>query len=169
MEMYARYYGDYDFPISTLFWGASVFLALFVSCFLVWKAIERLRNNLRKFDGAAVDEEHPKDPKDPWDQAISRPPADYHSSPGLGGGGDNKFGGLGSMSQREQKELFSTYAPRRVRKEMRRRRTAREQAQKHQSKSEAYGCHDGHPDFYCCHGEHRGNGLGDDADGTKPP
>lgn len=125
-------YGDYGFPISTLFWGALVFLALFVSCLLVWKAIERLRNNLRKFDGAPADEGHPKDPKDPWDQAISRPPADHNWVEGLGGG---DLGGLGSMSQREQEDLFSTYAPRRVRKEMQRRRTAREQAQKHQNKS----------------------------------
>jgi hypothetical protein len=130
-----RDYGKYGFPVSTLFWGALVFLALFVSCFLVWKAIERLRNNLRKFDSEAVDEGHPKDPKDPWGQAISRPLADYHSSPGLGGGVEHELGGLGNMSQREQEELFSTYAPRRVRKEMQRRRTAREQAQKHQNKS----------------------------------
>lgn len=134
MDLHARYYRHYDFPISTLFWGALIFLALFVSCFLVWKAIERLRNNLRRFDGAAVDEGNPKDPKDPWDQAISRPPADYHSSTGLCGGIKNELGGLGSMSQREQEELFSTYAPRRVRREMQRRRTAREQAQKHQNK-----------------------------------
>jgi hypothetical protein len=39
------------------------------------------------------------------------------------------------MSQREQEELFSTYGPRKVRKEMQRRRKAREQAQKKQSYS----------------------------------
>lgn len=36
-------------PVTTsqsprFFWGALIFLALFVACFLVWKAIEWLRN-----------------------------------------------------------------------------------------------------------------------------
>jgi hypothetical protein len=34
------------------------------------------------------------------------------------------------MNQREQEEIFSTYAPRKVRKAMKKRRKAREQAQK---------------------------------------
>jgi hypothetical protein len=38
------------------------------------------------------------------------------------------------MNQREQEELFSTYAPRKVRKAMKQRRKAREQAQKKQNK-----------------------------------
>ncbi len=46
METYssARYFPGYDYPIDRLFWGALIFLALFVSCFLAWKAIEVLRN-----------------------------------------------------------------------------------------------------------------------------
>ena len=56
MEMYAvrphhNRYGDYD--ISTLFWGALIFLAVFVCCLLVWKALERLHNG-RKFDGGGA-------------------------------------------------------------------------------------------------------------------
>jgi hypothetical protein len=37
------------------------------------------------------------------------------------------------MSEREQEEFFSTYGPRKVRKAMKARRKAREQAQKHQT------------------------------------
>ena len=129
-----RDYGDYGFPISTFFWGALIFVALIAFCFLAGAALRWLRNR-RRLDGEAVDEGHPKTPKDPWDQAISRPSADYYSGPGLGGGVEHDLGGLGSMSQREEDDLFSTYAPRRVRKEMQRRRKAREQAQKHQNKS----------------------------------
>jgi hypothetical protein len=118
-----EYYHYFD--IDTLFWGALIFLALFLSFFFAWKAIEWLRNR-RKFDGTAVEES-----KDPWDHAISRPAADYYWDVGSFGG----EGGLGSMNQREQEELFSTYAPRKVRKAMKQRRTAREQAQKKQSES----------------------------------
>ena len=32
-----------DIEISTLFWGAVIFLTVFVVCLLTWKAIERLR------------------------------------------------------------------------------------------------------------------------------
>jgi hypothetical protein len=38
------------------------------------------------------------------------------------------------MTQREQEQLFSTYAPRKVRKAMKQRRKAREQAQKKHNK-----------------------------------
>src|SRR6478672_535604 len=54
MEMYAAYYPPgYDFPISTLFWGAVIFVALVAACLLVGKAIETPRNR-RKFDGAGA-------------------------------------------------------------------------------------------------------------------
>jgi hypothetical protein len=127
MSAATRYDYRHAFDIGTLFWGALIFLALFVSCFLAWKAIEWLRNR-RKFDGAAVEGGHPEDPTEAWDHAISRPLADHHYGDGWGGFGG--FGGLGSMNQREQEELFSTYAPRKVRKAMKERRKAREQAQK---------------------------------------
>jgi hypothetical protein len=38
-----------------------IFLAVFVCCFLVWKAIEWLRN--RRSDGKAVEEGHREDPR----------------------------------------------------------------------------------------------------------
>jgi hypothetical protein len=124
METYAvrPYNGRYgDFDISTLFWGALVFLALFVFCLFAWRAIDWLRNR-RKSDGVTVDA---GEPGDRWDQAISRPPGDQYYGDEYGG-----MGGLGGMNQREQEELFSTYAPRKVRKAMKQRRKAREQAQK---------------------------------------
>jgi hypothetical protein len=49
---YRPRHNRHGYDIDTLFWGALIFLALFVSCFLAWKAIERLRNR-RKFEGAA--------------------------------------------------------------------------------------------------------------------
>ena len=67
MAMYAvrPYNGPYgDFEISTLFWGALIFLALFVSCFLAWKAIDRLRNR-RQFDGSALEGGHARHPENP--------------------------------------------------------------------------------------------------------
>jgi hypothetical protein len=70
----ATYPRGYDFPISTLFWGAVIVIALFVSCLLAWQAVERVRN--RKSDGVVV-EVHlndPEEPRDPWENAISRPP-----------------------------------------------------------------------------------------------
>jgi len=100
--------------------------------FLAWKAIEWVRNR-RKSDGVVVDGVHPKDPevpRDPWENAISRPPADYYGFAGYYG---DELGGLGSMNQREQEELFSTYAPRKVRNAMKQRRKAREQAARKQN------------------------------------
>jgi hypothetical protein len=70
METYAaKFHPGYEFEISTLFWGALIFLALFVSCLLAWKAIEWLRNR-RKFDGVAMEKGQTKDPGEPlepWD------------------------------------------------------------------------------------------------------
>jgi hypothetical protein len=117
----ATYPSGYEYPISTLFWGAMIILALFVSCLLAGKAIEWVRDR-RNSDAVVVDAGNPEDP---WDKAITRPSADYFV---------DGWSGLGTMSQREQEELFSIYAPRKVRKAMRARRKAREQAQKKQNK-----------------------------------
>ena len=111
------------FSIDTLFWGALIFLALFLSCFLAWKGIEWLRKR-RKVDDAAAKGGHRKDPEDPWVHSISRGLAGHDGAalrqpPPIAGA---------VMNQREQEEIFS--AAREARKEMQRRRTAREQAQK---------------------------------------
>ena len=72
---------------------------------MAWKAIEWLRNP-RKSDDGALGGGQTKDAGEPWDQAISRPSGDYY-----GDEAEGSLGGLGSMSQREQEEIFSTYAP----------------------------------------------------------
>jgi hypothetical protein len=97
------------------------------------EAIEWVRNR-RKSDGVVVKVhlKDPEEPRDPWENAISRPPADYYGFSGYYG---DELGGLGSMNQREQEELFSTYAPRKVRRAMKQRRKAREQAQKNRTSS----------------------------------
>ena len=61
MEMYAAYYPPgYDLPISTLFWGAVIFVAVVAAWILVGNAIKRQRN--RRSDGRAVEEGHREDP-----------------------------------------------------------------------------------------------------------
>jgi hypothetical protein len=117
----ATYPDGYDFPISTLFWGAVIVVALFVCCLLVSKAIGWLR--ARRQSGDVPDE-----PTDPWGKAISRPASDFSGFSGLYG---DEAGGLGGMSQREQEEFFSVYAPRKVRRIMRARKKARERRQRH--------------------------------------
>jgi hypothetical protein len=47
---------------STLFWGAVIFLAVVVSCFFAWKAIDRLRNWSR-FNGLEIEANDIKDPR----------------------------------------------------------------------------------------------------------
>ena len=127
-------YGDFD--IDMLFRGALIFLALFLSCFLAWKGIEWLRKR-RKVDDAAAKGGHHKDPEDPWVHKDPEDPWVHSISRALAGhdgaASDSRRQLRGAMNQREQEEIFS--AARKARKEMRRRRTAREQAQKTQSDS----------------------------------
>jgi hypothetical protein len=126
MEVFARpVYGPHDPPISDLFWGAVGLVALVALLLLARKAIGWLRGKLRKPDSPAVDDVGPQQPKDAWDNAISRPPADHNWVEGLGSG---DLGGFGGMTQREQELLFSTNAPRKVRKAMKQRQRAREQS-----------------------------------------
>ena len=57
-------------------------------------------------------------PRDPWDQAISRPSADHHWSTLSCG----ELGGLGSMNPREQEELLLFAGTRKQQKAIRKRR-----------------------------------------------
>jgi hypothetical protein len=114
-----------DYEFDTFFWGALIFLAVFVLGFALWKAFEWLRSRIESHRGAAPTQL--ETPKDSWDQAISRPAGDrIHDS--LIGEGD--MGGLAGMNQREQEIFFSTYAPRKVRKEMKQRLRAREEKER---------------------------------------
>jgi hypothetical protein len=127
MEVSARpVYGPHDLPISNLAWGAVTFVAFVALLLLARKAIGRLRGKLGKSDVPAVEDERPQQPKDSWDNAISRPPADHNWVEGLG---SCDLGGLEGMTQREQEDLFATHAPRKVRKAMKQRQRAREQRQ----------------------------------------
>ena len=81
MEMYAAYYPPgYDLPISTLFWGAVIFVAVVAAWILVGNAIKRQRG--RRSDGRAVDEGHREDPRfvhtlaDIWHQTDEFPLTD---------------------------------------------------------------------------------------------
>ena len=81
MEMYAAYYPPgYDFPISTLFWGAVIFVAVVAAWILIGHAIKGQRN--RRSDGRAVDEGHRADPRfvhtlaDIWHQTDEFPLTD---------------------------------------------------------------------------------------------
>jgi hypothetical protein len=136
MQMYARYYGDYDFPISTLFWGALIFLALFVSCFLVWKAIERLRNGKKPSAPPRTQRRRqpqqapilpplerrqmkdPADPANPYDSSFAPSWARYADE------------GMGGMNEREEEDFFLAFGTRKHRKAIKERRKAREQGRK---------------------------------------
>jgi hypothetical protein len=119
----AAHYDPHDFDIDTLFWGELIFLALFVSSFLLWKAIEG-RGNRTTLNGVAMKE----DSKDSWDPEVPDPeitwdPKDLFGEPWRG------QEHLKGMNQREQEEFLLAYGPRKVRKAMRAHRRAREIAQ----------------------------------------
>ena len=133
--------------ISTFVSGAFVVLALLMFCFLVWRAIVWLRDRI-DVDGVAVEGQiDPLDqviPRDPWEQAISRPAADYNWNVEQASGEAGGLGGLGGMNQREQEELLLFAGTRKQQKAIKQRRSseqrkamkerwkAREQAQKKQ-------------------------------------
>ncbi len=69
MEIYAARLGihDFDLPISALFWGAVIFVAVVAAWILVGRAIGRLRN--RRLDGGAVEGGHTKGSQ--FDQTLA--------------------------------------------------------------------------------------------------
>ena len=147
MEMYAAYYPPgYDFPISTLFWGAVIFVALVAACLLVGKTIETPRNR-RKFDGAGgVNQQHvPATPAEPT-TAQSRPVTKPRRRLAELVGDDEVQGGHikdpeddplvnSLLDKRDEEEFLLIYGPPKVRKAIRERRNAREQAQKKRTQS----------------------------------
>jgi hypothetical protein len=119
-ERYAHHANELPFA-----WVALIVLAIFLSCFALWRAYVWVRNRLALRREASPNDSAPT--KDPWDEAVSRPPGDRNPTPLLG---ESDLGRLGGMTQREQEILFSTYAPRKVRKEMRQRLREREQRER---------------------------------------
>src|SRR5262245_3648190 len=104
--------------IDTFFWGALIFLALFVSCFLLWKAIEGRGNPTTLGVATTADPKAPRDPEIAWD------PTDLFGEPWRG------QEHLEGMNQREQEEYLLHHGPKQVRKAIKERRQAREQTQK---------------------------------------
>ena len=148
MEMYARYYSPgYDLPISTLFWGAVIFVALVAGCLLVGKTIETPRNG-RKFDGpgAVNQQRNPATPAEP-PIAQSRPVTKPHRRLAELVGDDEVQGGHikdpeddplvnSLLDKRDEEEFLLIYGPPKVRKAIRERRNARlSNSQKKQSQS----------------------------------
>ena len=147
MEMYAAHYPPgYDLPISTLFWGAVIFVALVAACLLVGKTIETPRNR-RKFDGAGgVNQQHvPATPAEPT-TAQSRPVTKPRRRLAELVGDDEVQGGHikdpeddplvnSLLDKRDEEEFLLIYGPPKVRKAIRERRNAREQAQKKRTQS----------------------------------
>jgi hypothetical protein len=145
--MYAAYYPPgYDFPISTLFWGAVIVVALVAACLLVGKTIETPRNR-RKFDGAGgVNQQHvPATPAEPT-TAQSRPVTKPRRRLAELVGDDEVQGGHikdpeddplvnSLLDKRDEEEFLLIYGPPKVRKAIRERRNAREQAQKKRTQS----------------------------------
>jgi hypothetical protein len=138
-------YSDYV-GILTFLSGALMILTFLMACFLVRRAIVWLHDRMDVDGGAVEDQIDPLDqviPRDPWDQAISRPAADNNWSTLSCG----ELGGLEGMNKREQEELLLFAGTRKQRKAIKQRRAreqreaikerwkAREQAQKHQSDS----------------------------------
>ena len=151
MEMYAAHYPPgYDLPISTLFWGAVIFVALVAACFIVGNAVEGPRNR-RKFDGTgAVNQQRlpttPTEPITTQSQPVNKPNrrlADLVGGDMVEGGYikdpeddplvDSLLDKGWGFSEREEEEFLLIHGPRKVRKAIRQRRHAREQAQKKQS------------------------------------
>ena len=145
--MYAAHYPPgYDFPISTLFWGAVIVVALVAACLLVGKTIETPRNR-RKFDGAGgVNQQHvPATPAEPT-TAQSRPVTKPRRRLAELVGDDEVQGGHikdpeddplvnSLLDKRDEEEFLLIYGPPKVRKAIRERRNAREQAQKKRTQS----------------------------------
>jgi hypothetical protein len=131
-------YYDY-FSIDTLFWGALIFLALFLSCFLAWKVIEWLRNPTKTVvpprpqpTVLTADGEHITEPYVPETEPFV--PQGFGRA--LGDGSSlSHMTDMAGFSEREEEEFLLIYGPRKVRKAIEGRRKAREQAQKKQSQS----------------------------------
>ena len=103
-----------DYAIEALFLATLIATALFVSCFLAWKAIEWLRNR-RKGDGVAADGE-----QKPY------APQGFGRALGLAG---SHLTDMAGFSEKEEEEFLLHHGPKEVRKSIKERRQAREQAQ----------------------------------------
>jgi hypothetical protein len=104
-----------DYEISTLFWGAIVVVAVFITCFASWKLVELIRNHTTS-GGRAVNIER-VNPRSP--DAATSTLADCWDR--------RQCSGLGYMTPREEEDFRSIYGPRKVRRAIREGRRLREQ------------------------------------------
>jgi hypothetical protein len=139
-------------PISTLFWGAVIFVALVAAWLLVAKTIETPRDR-KKYDDAVAVKRPPSAAtkphrrladlvsddkvegghiKDPEDDPLVNSLLDRRTWRRVADGESTDIAGF---SEHEQEEFLLIYGPPKVRKAIRERRNAREQAQKKQSQS----------------------------------
>ena len=108
-----------DYAIEALFLVTLIVLALFVSCFLAWKAIEWLRNR-RKCDGVAAEGE----PKPYAPEGFGREGFGSALPPE-----GSQLTDLAGFSAREEEEFLLHHGPKQVRKTIKEPRKAREEAQ----------------------------------------
>jgi hypothetical protein len=127
-----RYDYRHAFDIDTLFWGALIFLALFLSCFLAWKAIEWLRNPTKTVvrprpqpTVLTADGEHKTEPYVP----ETKPSVPQGFGRALGDGSSlSHMTYMAGFSEREEEEFLLMHGPKKVRKAIEERRKAGEQA-----------------------------------------
>ena len=154
MDMYAaQYRPGYDLPISTFFWGAVIVVTLVAVCLLVGNAIEGPRNR-RKFDGAGAGNQQrapatPAKPITAQSRRATKPhrrmaePVDDDTVDGrhITDPQDDPLVDIlfhtapGGFSKREEEEFLLIHGPRKLRKAIRERRKAEQEALKKQSKS----------------------------------
>ena len=122
--------GLVDIP-DTLFWGALIFLALFVSTFLLWKAIQGPGNRTPRSTVIAKK----KAPKGTWDPEIPDPQISWDPEDLVDMYWGDEWSDMRGMNQSEQEEFLLAHGPHKLRKAIKERRKAREQAQEKQSDS----------------------------------
>ncbi len=106
-----------DYAIEALFLVTLIVLALFVSCVLAWKAMAWLHNR-RKGDGVAAEGEQKPCVPEGFGRALGDGSSLSHLTDVAG------------FSAREEEEFLLHHGPKKVRKAIKERRKAREQAQK---------------------------------------
>ncbi len=119
MEMHAANYPrGSDDVVAALLLVTLIVLALFVLCFLAFKAIEWLRNR-RKCDGVAAEgEQKPYAPEGFGREGFGAAVRGSHLTD------------MAGFSEREEEEFLLLHGPKQVRKAIKERRKAREQPQK---------------------------------------
>jgi hypothetical protein len=133
MEMYAVRYpsGGYDFPISTLFWGAVIVVALVAACLLVKRASESPYDR-RHFDDAGRPANQQRVPPTLAETTADQFRRHSHPDPEDDALIDSQLDKGWGFSKREEEEFLLIHGPRTVRKAIRERRNARKQARKKQ-------------------------------------